>query len=176
MKKEFIAFFKSMWPDKTKEIDALEASLKEPEPPKPIPPTPEPLKPNPAIPADVQAVVDGIKKQNETLAEQLKQLQEQTKSTTEAQKKEKVDAAIAKAIADKKIPAKNDAKIKTYRTLLENDFDGAQQAIADLPVIGEATHGNQSVPVQGSESKNYFTNPKPFLDAAKDAFKSSAEK
>jgi hypothetical protein len=177
MKKELIAFFKAMFPDKKKEIDDLEASLKEPEPTPVEPQKPATPKPDLKLAPEVQAMLDELQKSNKELAASLKTLSDKTVDAEKNQLKSKVDARLAKAIADKKIPAKADDKIKMYRGLLEANFDSASQAIDDLPVIAAAATASQSASTPGTaaeKSANYFKDPKPYIEAAKEELRATS--
>jgi len=65
----------------------------------------------------------------------LEALQQQFDTLKNSQTKEKIDAAIAEAVKNKKIAPKDDAMLKHFRALLEKDFDTATAVMKGLPEV-----------------------------------------
>lgn len=65
----------------------------------------------------------------------LEALQQQFDTLKNSQTKEKIDAAIAEAVKNKKIAPKDEAMVKHFRALLEKDFDTATAVMKSLPEV-----------------------------------------
>jgi hypothetical protein len=149
------AALKKIFTDKTAEIDALDLK-DDPEPPK-TPQAPEPKKdqvPIPGIPPEMQAVIDAMTKQNETLAAQIKEMNDRHDAASKSQHEKDVDAVINQAIADRKIPATNKEMIASYKTLVAANLDAGKTVIASLPQIAKtAPVSTPSTPTPGAPAQ-----------------------
>lgn len=134
---------KKLFPDKEKEIEDLGEID--------APPVPEKKSQPPAtqgvtasIDAETKRMIEQLAAENKKLLDELAKRNEadkqrekllEEKAKTEAQAK--IDALIQKAIEDKKLPAKDEKTITSFKKLLEADYESGEVALNALPKMAE---------------------------------------
>ncbi len=141
------ALLKKLFPDNP-EVASLEIE----ESATPAKPAPAVTSTDPAV-AELKTTVDTLLAENGKLLNAITEMKtrsdNQEKLITDKAKTEqaqKVQSAIDTAIKEGRIPAKNDAVIASYKSLLEANFDSASSVIAALPVIAPTNPGNPNTP------------------------------
>lgn len=133
---------KKLFPDKEKEIEEL-GEIDAPVIAKKDDPTATPGV-TASIDAETKRMIEQLAAENKKLLDELAKRNEadkqrekllEEKAKTEAQAK--IDALIQKAIEDKKLPAKDEKTIASFKKLLEADYESGEVALNALPKMAE---------------------------------------
>jgi len=170
MAKNIKDFFKKLFPDKTTEIDALE-DITIPEATDSQSSTPTQTQPtnvsDPAIKSLLDTQAAQIKQLTDMLTNMKSQSDAQAKLLTDkatADLNASIEAIIAKAVEEKKIPAKNEELKNHYKTLLQTNMDSAKQIISALPAINNDQTGSQTNNQQQTQTQTARQSGNRFLD------------
>lgn len=87
--------------------------------------------------AENKKLLDELAKRNEADKQREKLLEEKAQQENQA----KIDALIQKAIEEKKLPAKDEKTIASFKKLLEADYESGEVALNALPKITDNGNG-----------------------------------
>lgn len=154
MLKSFVEQLKKIFPEKEKELTEISLEVEKAQPPKAESPSSEPSL--------LKSIVEELKAENKKVLDELslyKTKEEQRDKILElkliTEQKEKIEGLIKKAIEGKKIPAKNEELINTYRVVLDKNFEAGEKIINQLPAISEASQtkpAEQTTQIRKSEN------------------------
>ncbi len=142
---------KSLFPEKAEVIEKnFPDDIPEPNPePKPAPqPNPNPeQKPQPQPDNQLNAQIEQLTQTITELQKKIEGYETRIKQLTDAQQqnqKEKIEQVIQKAIAEHRLPGKNEELLNHYRKILENDFEAGVKIVENLPPIPGESNKQQN--------------------------------
>jgi len=129
---------KKMFPDKAEDIEQLEEEAKHQSK------SNDEGSQQKVDDALLKKLYEEIKAENKKLLDELTTFKSKEEARdkilqqkAEAEAKAKVEEALKKAIEEKRIPAKDDKTINSFRTLLEKDYENGLAALNTLPKMAD---------------------------------------